>query len=71
MWRVITIAFVLAACGDNVKPNETGPKDAGVDSPTDSSAQVLKFCLDRPDEATKPPGTVLPCELISPGFTPP
>ena len=61
MRRLIVIAVLFAACGDNKKPAAT--QDAGADAST-----ATKACLDRPDELPRAPTGTLPCELLPPGL---
>jgi hypothetical protein len=65
MRRLIVIALLAAACGDNKTPPSTPPDDASVtdDAPTSAGGP----CLERPGDLPRP-STSLPCELLPPGF---
>jgi hypothetical protein len=63
MRRLAFVLLLAAACGDN---HDTPPRDdAGADA---SGPQALKHCIDSPETTARPPGNVLPCDLLPPGF---
>ena len=68
--RRLILLLALAACGDNIKPQEQPPPvtpDAAVpDAPPEPPK--LAPCLDRPNSIPQP-GNQLPCELIPPSST--
>ncbi len=63
MRRLALILVLAGACGDN--KDAPARDDAGVDA---SDPQALKHCLDTPETIARPPGNVLPCDLLPPGF---
>jgi hypothetical protein len=58
MRRLIVIALLAVACGDN---KTATPQDAAVG---------VGPCLDEPTTLLRPPTGQLPCELLPPGFVP-
>ncbi|NVB80697.1 MAG: hypothetical protein HOV81_20040 [Kofleriaceae bacterium] len=64
MRRLAFVLLLAGACGDNHK-GDPARDDAGADA---SGPQELKHCLDSAETIARPPGNVLPCDLLPPGF---
>jgi hypothetical protein len=61
--RWLIVCVLVAACGDNTKPQVSG--DAAVEP--DAAAGRVKGCLDEVGIWTAPNGQ-LPCDLVPPGL---
>jgi hypothetical protein len=64
---IVLCALLLAACGDNSKPQVRD--DAGTGAPPDAASGRVIGCLDTPLVPAAPAGQ-LPCDLVPPRLQP-